>query len=280
MDGHIKARVCSTRMDSSYTAKASEVGSHTHTMGRWGKRMTMRAISLGGPKQGDKDGYALGTLVLHCGTGPSLRYIVPTFTTSSLPASASPAFQATTGGRRQSGLAGLARERAAAPEAPSSSSAAAPSAWCRRLVCTKPNPKNPSSLHDKYWTIEDDEEGTLIFTWGALASPVTNQLILSFGDAHGALASAFGEQRCAAKLRGTTTKAAYRELQHDDVVKLPSLQYRRVGLRLQGAESTPESFEFEAHDYESESDDEDDDDMDDDMLMGEVLDVMLDETGL
>ena len=277
MDGHIKARVCSTRMDSSYTAKASEVDSHIYTMDRWGRRMTMRAISNGGPKQGDKDGYALGALVLSCGTGGSLRYLVPKAKTSSLPASASPTFQPTT--RRQSGLAGLARERAAAPEAPSSSSAAAPSAWCRRLVCTEPNPKNLSSLHDKYWTIEDDQEGTLIFTWGALTSPVTNQLILSFGRAHGALASVFGKQRCATKLRGSKAKAAYRELQHDDVVKLPSLQYRRVGLRLQGAESAPESFDFEAHDYEPESDDEDDD-IDDDALLEATLGNILEETGL
>lgn len=37
-------------------------------------------------------------------------------------------------------------------------------------------------------------------------------------------------------------------MQHDDPLELPSLQFRRVGLRLQGAQSVPESFDFDAHD--------------------------------
>ena len=257
-------------MNSSYTAKVSEVDSHIDTMDRWGDRMTMRGVSFGGPKQGVSGGYALGVLMLSCGTGESLRYLVPKVTVSSLPAIASPTFQPTS--RRQSGLEGLAREREAALETSSSSStAAAPSAWCHRLVCTELNPKNLSSRHEKYWTVDcDEKEGKLTFTWGGLSNPATNQLIMSFGSAHGAIASTFGKQRCARKLRGMKSKAAYRELKHDDEVKLPSNVTKLA------------RFDFEVHDYvvyEPESDDEDDD-IDDDVLLEATLGNLLEETGL
>lgn len=266
--GHITAFVSEKDMASSYTAKASEVDSHTHTIGLWGySRMLMRGVSKGGPKQGVAGGYALGAYVAHCGNGPSARYLTPEISMSTRPASESPAFrQISLAMRRQIGLAGLKRER----EAASSSSAATSSTWSRRFVCTEMNPKDPSSRHNKYWTAEFEEENaTLTYTWGGLTHPVTNRLVLSFGSAHQAIASALGMQKCATKLRSTKKKAPYSELQHDDPLELPSLEFRRVGLRLQGAQSAPESFDFDAYDYEPESDDEDD--VDDEVLMDDWL---------
>ena len=177
--------------------------------------------------------------------------------------------------RRESGLVGLARERAATTNAASSSSAiGASSGWRTCLVCTEPNPKNPASVHAKYWTVTYEEAvATLTFTWGSLNSPRTNQLTLSFGCLHGALASAFGENRCATKLRGTKTKAAYRELLEDEVLELPTLPYQRVGLKLNGVQPASESFEF---DFEPESDDEDEDNE----TLGQMLCEMLEGTGL
>ena len=76
-DGHIKTFVCPKHMDASYTAKVAEVNSHLATMSRWGPRMTMRGVSLGGPVQGHAGGHALGALVLCCGAVDKPRYLVP-----------------------------------------------------------------------------------------------------------------------------------------------------------------------------------------------------------
>ena len=64
-------------MDASYTAKVAEVNSHHATMNRWGPRMTMRGVSMGGPVQGHAGGHALGALVLCCGPDDKPRYLVP-----------------------------------------------------------------------------------------------------------------------------------------------------------------------------------------------------------
>ena len=250
-------------MYSSYAAKLSEVEAHTCTMARWGPRMTMRGVSNGGPAQNHAGGHALGGLLLGGGGDGASRYLVPNVTMSVQPATEALVFQASS--RRAAGLLGLEREREAVSEAAASSSTAAPSDWHSRLVCTAINPKKPSSLHNKHWSVRyTNEDATLTFTWGSLAQTNhTQQLIMSFGAGHEAIASAYGKKRRDAKLRGTKTKAAYRELDDNEAMELPSvpcLEYQKATLKLSDAEC-PEPDTLDDL-FEPESEDEDEDAVD------------------
>ena len=129
---------------------------------------------------------------------------------------------------------------------------------------------------------------------GSLVTNHTSQLVMSFGHGHEGIASAYGKQRRDAKLRGTKSKAAYRELDDHEVMDLPRLeQYQKVKPKLSGAECSdlePDTLDEDAVDddendlfddalFESESEDEDEDAVDE--IVAELLedDAMADMVG-